>query len=180
MAEYDVELLEASRRLLLRRAGQRGKLPSARVRRSVSTTYYALFHFLLEQVGKRIVGTSNDLRIRRRILVRTITHRGAKVALDKIKGPAIDSSVADFFKPGAVAPLFARDLARAFSDAQAKRLDADYDLNKPLSELDGRLLRGRVRRVIAAWRAADSPEDRVFKQAMYLLILLGGKVRSEA
>jgi hypothetical protein len=178
MADYDAELLDAARRLLLRRTGQRGKLPSARVRRSISTSYYALFHFLLDEIGRRIVGTRNDLRVRRRILARTITHKGARAALDKIKGPAIDQSVIGFFGQGN-APLFAQNLARTFSDAQAKRVDADYDLNKALSELDGKLLSVRVRRVVSAWRAASSPADRDFKHALCLLILLKGQVRTD-
>jgi hypothetical protein len=185
MASYDAELLQAARRLLVRRAGQRGKLPSARIRRSISTAYYALFHFLLNEVGACIVGTRNDLRRRRRILNRTVTHKGVKVALDKVRGARVDVSVEDFMRPPGVAsgaatpPLFVQNLANTFIDAQAKRHDADYDLNKPLSELDARLLNARVRRVIAAWRAANTPADRDFKSALCVLILLKGQLRAE-
>jgi hypothetical protein len=66
MAAYDEELLEAARRLLVRRKGQRGKLPAARICRSISTSYYALFHFLIDEASLRVVGTGADLRIRRR------------------------------------------------------------------------------------------------------------------
>ena len=177
MPEFDSELLEAARRLLLRRVGQRGKLPAARIRRSLSTTYYALFHFLLDEIGKRVVGTSNTLRVRRRLIGRSVTHKGARVALDKLKGPHIDASVREFFN--GPAPAYVTDLARAFADAQTKRLDADYDLNKPLSEADARLLRLRVRRVIRNWRGASSVADRDFKKAVCLLILLKGQVRND-
>lgn len=185
MAAYDEELLEAARRLLLRRVGQRGKLPSARVRRSISTTYYSLFHFLLDEVGLRVVGAGNDLRIRRRILARTVSHTGLKAALDKVRGATVEASVADFLRPagagsGNVAvPVFVQNLAKAFADAQAKRHDADYDLNKSLSEVDARLLRARVKRVIAVWRSANSKSDRDFKHALCVLMLLKGKLRSE-
>lgn len=57
MAKYDQELLEAARQLIVRHAGQRGRLPSARVRRSISTSYYALFHFLLDETATRIAGS---------------------------------------------------------------------------------------------------------------------------
>jgi hypothetical protein len=154
MATYDGELLEAASRLLVRRAGQRGRLPSARIRRSISTSYHALLHFLLEKVGTRVVGTQNDLRRRRRILGRTVTHKGIKTTLDKIRGQHVDASIADFLRPPGItlppvaAPLFVRNLANAFVDAQAKRHDADYDMNKLLSELDARLLSTRARSVI--------------------------------
>jgi len=184
MASYDEELLQAARSLLRRRAGQRGRLPGARIRRSISTTYYAIFHFLLEELCRRIAGTRSDLRIRRRILARTVTHRGLRTAFDKIRGTQINASVHSFFQAGpagplAAAPLFAQNLARAFIDAQTKRESADYDLNEPLSETDARVLRLRVRRAIGNWRAANTSADRDFKHALYILILLKGQLRQE-
>jgi hypothetical protein len=185
MATYDAELLEAARRLLVRHAGQRGKLPGARIRRSISTSYYALFHFLLEEVGMRVVGADNDLRKRRRLLARTISHKGMKTTLDKIRGTRADTSLEDFLRPVGSAtgpvtpPLFVQDLAKAFADAQAKRHDADYDMNKVLSERDARLLRVRVKRVIAAWRAATTADDRDFKHAVCILFVLKGQLRPE-
>lgn len=190
MATYDNELLEAARRLLVRRSGQRGKLPSARIRRSISTTYYALFHFILDEVGARIVGTRNDLRKRRRLLSRMVTHKGIRTTLDKVRGGHVNASVADFLQPPGVAaipqpppplltPLFVRYLANAFIDAQTKRYDADYDMTKSLSELDAQLLRMRTHRAIARWRAANTTTDRDFKHALCVLILLKGQLRAE-
>src|SRR6266699_3301941 len=142
MARYHDQLLVAARRLLARRSGQRGKLSSARIRRSISTSYYAIFHFLIEEAATRLVGSHNDLLRRRRILIRSFTHKGIKTALNKVKGQNVDPSAVDFFRqPGAGggpvrSPGFVRSLATAFSDAQAKRHDADYNLNEPLSEAD--------------------------------------------
>lgn len=184
MASHDVELLQA-RRLLARKKGQPGKLASARIRRSISTTYYALFHFVVDEVGLRLVGTSNDLRTRRRILARMISHRGAKLVFDKVRGAGIDKSVEDFPRPrghgsgSIVTPGFVQTLAKVFIDAQTKRHDADYDLNTPVSEKDARLLHARVKRAIAAWRAASAPADRDMKAAPCTLILLKGQLRPD-
>ncbi|HWK45290.1 MAG TPA: hypothetical protein VNT30_11250 [Stellaceae bacterium] len=186
MPTYDAELLAASRRLLARRSGQRGPLPSARIRRSISTTYYAIFHFVLEEVGIRVIGTSNKLRTRRRILARLISHKGTLTALNKVRGTHVDASIEDFLHPAGgavgrvVTPMFVQDLAKAFSDAQAKRHDADYDMNKQLSETDARLLRTRVGRVIENWRAATTPADRDMKHALCVLMLMKGQLRPEA
>jgi hypothetical protein len=185
MARYDQELLDAAGSLLERRTGQRGRLPGARVRRSVSTAYYALFHFLLDEVTTLIAGTGNDMRVRRRTLARTISHQGLRAALDHIRGAAVNQRYETFFQAGIhggsiATPAFARGLANAFLDAQKKRESADYDLNEPLSETDARLLRLRVRRVIRNWRAARSPQDRDFKRALAILILLKGKLRQDA
>jgi hypothetical protein len=184
MATYDEELLNASRILLGRKSGQRGRLPSARIRRSISTTYYALFHFILDEASRRIVGAGNDVKIRRRLLSRTISHTGMKLALDKVRGSSVDPSVAEFLRFGngmgqVAVPTFMRDLALAFSDAHAKRQDADYNLNATLSAADARLLRLRVKRVIKRWRAATSSVDRDAKHALSVLILMKGQLRSD-
>ncbi len=107
------------------------------------------------------------------------------MTLDKVRGAHVDASVEDFLRSPGVAPVpvappsFVQNLANAFIDAQAKRHDADYDMNKLLSELDARLLRIRARRVIAAWRAANTAVDRDFKRALCVLILLKGQLRAE-
>jgi hypothetical protein len=138
---------------------------------------------LLDELGRLIVGTQNSLRVRRRILARAVPHSGAKAALDKVRGSRIDASVEDFLRPfGAAAgpvipPAFVRNLANAFADAQAKRHDADYDMNKALSEADARLLAGRVKSSIAGWRKATGDVDRDFKHALCVLMLLKGQLR---
>lgn len=186
MASHDAELLITARRLLARRQGQKGPLPSARIRRSISTSYYALFHFILDEVGRRLIGTSNDFRVQRRILARTITHRGAYTTFDKLRGSNVHASVTDFVRPRAhsggdvATPDFVRRLANTFVDAQSKRHDADYDLNTPLSEEDAKALRRRVKRAIDDWRAASSAEDRDMKSAICTLVLLKGQLRAES
>ncbi|MEY2927455.1 MAG: hypothetical protein RL367_1932 [Pseudomonadota bacterium] len=184
MASYDVELSRIALRLGARPKGQRGKLPTARIRRSISTTYYALFHFLLEEIGNKTIGSKNELRFKRRVLARSISHKAIKTTMEKLRGNQINSSVKDFFKNGPdmappAVPKFAADLANAFIDAQAKRNDADYDLNKPLSEADAKILWNRVKRVIPQWRAANTAEDRDFKRALCLLIILKGQLRAD-
>jgi len=185
MSTYDDDLLDAANRLTLRRSGQRGKLSAARIRRSVSTSYYALFHFILEECGIRLIGVHNDLRRRRRILARTFTHQGIKLALDKVRGSNIDESVAEFIRwpnalPGPLpSPIFARNFAKTFSDAQSQRHDADYDLNKALTATDARLIHTRVMDAIAEWRDAKSVDDRDFKHSLCMLMLLKGQLRRE-
>jgi uncharacterized protein (UPF0332 family) len=185
MASHDEELVAAAKQLLVRRAGQRGRLAGAKVRRSISTAYYAIFHFVVQEATRSLVGTRSDLRRRRRILARKFNHEGMRVALEKVRSEAIHESVSEFLRPPGQAagtvqsPAFARVLARAFSDAQATRHDADYDLNKALSELDAHRLIVRVERAIETWRAATTPGDKDFKQAISLLLLLGGRLRPD-
>lgn len=168
-----------------RRKGQKGKLSGARVRRSVSTAYYALFHFLLLEAGVRLIGATNDLRRRRRTVARSFTHAGIKAALAKVRGVIVDPGVAGLLERNRQAaaqvrsPPFARNFAAAFIDAQKLRHEADYDLNATLSEADARRLVDRVEQAIADWRAANSAADRDFKHALCMLMLLHGRLRSE-
>ena len=117
-------------------------------------------------------------------MARTISHRGVKSALEKVRGNAVHDSVADFMRVGAIsgpvtAPRFVRDLSNAFIDAYAKRQDADYNLSEAMSEEDARLLRLRVRRVIRGWRAATGRADQETKKAICVLMLLKGQLRAE-
>jgi hypothetical protein len=178
MARYHVETLAASRRLISREPGQRGRIASARVRRSISTTYYALFHFLLEECANRIVGTGPDLLRRRRIIARVLAHKGMKVALGKVKGAKIDVSVEAYFGVDAPPP-FIRLVAESFLRAQDQRLEADYDLNASLSELDARILISSVEGAIMLWQRTNGPRDRDFKNALCLLMVLQGKLRRD-
>ncbi|WP_375429436.1 hypothetical protein [uncultured Sphingomonas sp.] len=107
MATHDEELLVAARMLLARSPSRRGRLPGARVRRSISTTYYALFHFLLDEVSRSVIGTGNDLRVRRRVLARAITHAGVKTTMTKVRGAAVDASIAEFMRAGSGTGPFA-------------------------------------------------------------------------
>jgi len=183
--KYDGELVAAAVRLIARRAGQRGKISDARIRRSISTLYYALYHFLLEGAAARLIGTHSGLLRRRRLFVRSFTHAGVKATLDKFSRASVDQSVAEFVRPAGSAaanvpsPQYAQDIAKAFSDAQAKRHDADYDLNRRLSERDAALLAVRVTNAIAEWRAAKAPADRDFKHALCSLMLLRGRLREQ-
>ncbi len=183
MSSFSDDLLRASTRLLARRKGQKGPLKSAYVRRSISTTYYAIFHFVLAETAVRIVGAGNDLSQRRRVFVRTLSHAGLSASFGKLKGLAIDKSVDDLFRlpstpSGAVlTPFFVQQLAAAYLDARAKREDADYNLNQLLSETDARQLRRRVIRAVKAWDAANTRPDRDNKHAVAILISLKGKLR---
>ena len=184
MASFDSELLEAAGKLLARESGLRGPLPAARSRRSISTAYYAIFHFIVEESCKRVVGSTGGQLRRRRILARSFTHTGIFTTFGKIRGRKIDPSIADFLQhpkgkfPDS-APQFAIDLANAFCDAQTKRHDADYDLNKQLNEADARLVLLNVERAIAGWKRASATADRDFKQSLSVLLLLKGQLRKD-
>jgi hypothetical protein len=183
---YDEDLLNLAVDLQRLPAGQRGRLLGARARRSVSTAYYALFHFVLDEATRSLIGTHHDLRSRRRTLARVFTHAGMKRALDKISGAKVHDSVKEFLRPRRAtatdfpAPDFARFLAKAFSELQVKRHEADYDLNAPIGKVDARITILRVTAAISYWQKAGTDDDKDFKHALCMLMLLKGELRREA
>lgn len=185
MSDFSTDLLSAAQQLIERKAGQKGPFRSAFVRRSISTTYYALFHFCLDEATMRLVGTSGDLRQMRRSYARTFTHTGLTVAFGKLRGATIDPTIDVVFRrpgtpPGPIAtPAFVQQLATAYLDAKAKREDADYNLNEALSTTDASQVHRRVRRAIEAWEQATTPSDRDIKHAVALLLSLKGQIRRE-
>lgn len=186
MARYYRDLLETSGLLLKRTAGQRGKLSSARIRRSISTSYYALFHFILEECSNQVIGSPNMELRRRRIFARTLDHRDIRITLTKVSGTRASEDVAEFLRTSTdseatvASPEFARAMARAFLRGQDLRHRADYDLNATLDELTARALIDNVRNVIEMWLAARRrPADREFKHALCLLMALGGRLRAD-
>ncbi|WP_124263051.1 hypothetical protein [Methylobacterium sp. XJLW] len=185
MSSFSDDLLTTSKRLIRRKTGQRGPLKAAYVRRSISTTYYALFHFCLDETALRLVGSTNDLKQRRRVFIRTFSHTGLTTAFGKLKGAHIDKSVENLFLgPGNTSspiatPAFVQQLATAYLDAIAKREDADYNLNEPLSATDASQLHRRVKRAIDGWKQATTPADRDFKHAVSLLLSLKDQIRRE-
>jgi hypothetical protein len=142
-----------------------------------------LFHFVVSEATQLLAGTRNNLRWRRNKLAREFSHEGLLTTFGKIRGVSVDKSVEDLLCPpgtsgGLVAsPLFAQEFARTFVDVQAKRNEADYDLNKQISYVDAHLLFVRVQLAIQVWEAANRPQDRDFKHALSMLMILKGKLR---
>jgi hypothetical protein len=182
MSNHPVNLLRAAGRLTARRTGKRGPLPSAYIRRSVSTAYYAVFHFLIEEATASVMGTASPTA-RRHSLSRTFTHAGMRMAMGKVAGKVVDDSVRALFQatglaPGPVnVPRFAREMAKVFLDAQTKREAADYNLAARFSVDDARVLRSRVRGAIRRWQDANTASDKDFKHCLNVLLLVKGQLR---
>lgn len=176
MARYHVEMLAAARLLVARGQRPRGRMPAALVRRSISTSYYALSHFLLDEASQRIVGTTADLLKRRRVTARAFTHTGMRQALERVQKAQVQPTLQAYLGV-AVPPAFARSMAQTFSRAQDQRHEADYDLNAALSETDALILAAEIETAIADWLDARTDADRDFKSALCLLMLLKGELR---
>jgi hypothetical protein len=130
----------------------RSDVLDARLRRSVSTGYYALFHLLLEHGAARIVGHPGLRQLVSRAYVHGDMYRAAK-AFRSGAGGLPSLLIAPF---GAVAPAVPReiiDVATAFVDLQEARHEADYNLAKTFSRAEARRLVFQVGKAFTDWRA---------------------------
>ena len=183
MDAYHDELIDAAVRSFARPVHSE-PLSQATIRRGVSTIYYALFHFLLDEIGRCLVGDDPSLAFRRHAVGRSISHATLNSTLAKVSKPAPDASVIAVFRTSrsieaSATPSFVRAMASTFADARSKRQEADYDLSAPVSEPDARRLGNRVFVSICDWRAAISSAEMDFKQAVCLLAVIGSRLRSE-
>jgi hypothetical protein len=118
---YCPELIELAYELA-ESGEKRDSLRTVLLRRSISTSYYALFHYLGYSAAELLIGDDPSRETQRNLMARWIGHRDV---LDLARGA---------FRPGgAIAGVLPRTcpdlrrIAEAFESLQALRERADYD-----------------------------------------------------
>lgn len=96
----------------------------AKLRRAVSTAYYALFHLLVQEATTRIVAIPS-LRPR---VIRAFEHRDMKRVCQDYVRASVDPA-------GQPVPPEIRLIAQAFVELQEARQEADYNTAIPLAHV---------------------------------------------
>jgi hypothetical protein len=97
------------------------------LRRAVSSAYYALFHGLIDQTCRLVLGTRQSDAPFRHVLGRAFTHGTMKQACTAFAGGTLKASVAKGLPAGFAVPSEVRAVARTFIAMQEQRHAADYD-----------------------------------------------------
>jgi len=115
---------------LARRQLRRPK--QASLRRSISASYYALFHFLGEEGTKLIVGTAHNRTELRQFAGRALLHGKMKNVCEDFTRPMPKSDLLKPFWPKlhVAASADIKTVAKAFINLQELRHSADYDLSQ--------------------------------------------------
>ena len=93
----------------------------ANLRRAVSSTYYAVFHFLTNQACRAAIGAQHDQAPFRHVLTRAFAHNTMKAACVSFAGGTLKTSVSKGLPPTfAIAPEV-KQVAATFIDLQEKR-----------------------------------------------------------
>jgi hypothetical protein len=157
-------------------AGRDPRRPKqANLRRAVSASYYALFHFLVDQSCRQMLGTTNNLVRYRRVLARAAEHGAMKAACNQFASGALPAKLQRGL-PGFNVPDVLRLMAATFSEAQDLRQRADYDLNQHFSRRDVLVLHAQVKEAIEDFQAIpDGPVKRLFLVSLFTWKTLSGR-----
>src|SRR5262245_28705078 len=98
------------------------------LRRAVSTAYYALFHFFIDQSSPFLVGRAGDRESLRQLLGRAYTHTEMAAVARTFRGGILPAAILRALG-SVVVPIEMRELARQFIEAQDERHLAEYDLS---------------------------------------------------
>ena len=153
------QLLEQARHLATK---EKGRPLQVSLRRSASTAYYALFHFLIDETTKSWLGARPSQRTMRQILARAFQHRTMLQASRGFCSGALGGGMQSVGTATPV-PTELHYLATTFMELQELRHRADYDLAASFTREE---VLGEVRRVhkaIQAWHVVqDHPLSRLY------------------
>ena len=127
MPNLSADLLDQDR-LLARREPKRPR--QASLRRSISASYYSLFHFLIEEVTVLVIGTGQSKAELRHFAGRAFIHTKMKtLCVEFTKSTPSSDLLKTFWESRGVAESTELQMvAGAFRDLQELRHDADYNL----------------------------------------------------
>lgn len=142
------DLLDQAKRLA-RNEPRRPK--QASLRRSVSAAYYALFHLLVEDATRRLVGGTGDREALRGCLGRAFSHENMKKVAAQFASGNVSPKLLPALNGQPLEDGLSR-LAAAFIDLQQARHEADYNRRRRFGRVEVLHLLDMADRAFADWR----------------------------
>jgi len=138
------------------------------LRRSVSTAYYALFHFLIEQSCRQHVGGAQADEGFRTLMWRAFSHGVMYDAAKTFAGGTLPKIVTRSVGSLTVHPDL-KALSQLFLDAQDQRHQADYDMTIRFVRAEVEGLIDRIEQAFARWPGIQNQNSsRLFLMALLL------------
>jgi hypothetical protein len=149
------------------------------LRRSISTAYYGLFHFLIEQSTNLIVGTGPDEEKNRQFVGRAFIHGKMKALCQEfVKSTPVDILQPFFRSASNPSKTSMAKIASTFIDLQDERHRADYDLSVNFSRIGALNVHQRAVDAVKEWETlvvADREFCRVFALSLSFWPSLSGR-----
>lgn len=165
------DLLSHARGLAIPSNG--GRPRQADLRRSVSTAYYALFHFLGEGAATRIIGAGKQRSSLRKLARRSLIHGKMKNLCDEFTKPTPSSRLLQPFwislQISSISEIVG--VAGSFRDLQQLRHEADYDLTRNILRIDAIEACEKVGAAMDSWSKAKKHHSEVVHLFCVALLL---------
>lgn len=148
------DLLEQAKHLSTR---ERRRPRQASLRRSVSTAYYALFHLLVEDASRLLIGGNVPHRVELRMsLARAFGHADMKKVASAFKSR---SPPLEWRRAAGQVSADLKLVAETFVELQQVRHEADYELRRQFSRREVEELLRRCDDAFRAWRRCRRDAD---------------------
>ncbi len=136
---------------------EHGKPKQASLRRSVSTAYYALFHFLIDASCKHLLGSGSGRRHVRELASRAFIHGKMQGLCKEFTKPIPSSELLRplWLKHRVPTCVELKELAEIFCDLQRDRHEADYNVSKRMTREDAKVACLKSKEAMALWLLAE-------------------------
>ena len=157
------DLIEQAQRIATLDAG---KPKQASLRRAVSTAYYAVFHYLTDEVCCAQIGAQNSQRPYRHALSRALVHTVMKQACTSFGAGTVKASVIKGLPRDQngnypiAKPI--QNIAATFTELQEKRHLADYDLSERFKRSEVLTLIDQAKSHVEKFREFPACDERRF------------------
>lgn len=145
------------------------------LRRAVSASYYALFHFLVEEANRLLLGTTVPRAGLRDLLARAYTHTEMAATARTFAGGTLPAAQSQRLGAPAI-PGALRTLAGTFLDAQDQRHLADYDPGGSFNRDGVITLIDSVELAIAGW---PTIRDDLTAELFLISLLVWNRIRDK-
>lgn len=132
-----------------------------RLRRAVSTAYYALFHAIVRSAADAFVGVRHRRQPRYETVYRSFEHRQMKTNCEAVDKPMLGAKAAKAMGHSSVSQQI-RDVASAFVTLQERRHWADYSPGGKISRSEARDVVDLAELAITQLGASGADERRNF------------------
>lgn len=164
------DLLEQARHL----ATKDPRRPTqASLRRSISASYYALFHCLVDDVTRTLM-SRRDRDPLRQSISRAFRHSDMRTLSETIARGNAPRKLADAFSPGPVDPTL-KSIAQGFWDLQEARHQADYNTYRSFSRREALYNYQLAKRAIDNWeQIGTTPQADAYRVGLLIIRLIQG------
>ncbi|MFZ3033516.1 MAG: hypothetical protein WA138_05845 [Parvibaculum sp.] len=149
----------------------RGAPQQAKLRRAISTSYYALFHFLIRNATDLLVGPTQRNTPRYGIIYRSFEHAQMRTVSENVSKSNMPAAYTRALGTVSFGNKI-RSCAATFVELQALRHEADYDPAKRVALTDAKATIANAKQAMSNFDAASTDEKNLF------LTMLGFKLRA--